>query len=410
MSRRPNPLHRRALGAAALAAAALLTLAADWPQYRGPRRDGVSAETGLLGTWPEGGPKVLWRVPLGEGFSGLTVAGNRLFTLQQPGDATLVTAHDAGTGKELWRFRLDAAYEDSQGNGPRSTPTVDGNRVYALSARGKLAALDAGTGKAIWRKDLVQEFGATIPQWGVSTQPAVDGNLLLVDVGGRPGNAVVAFDKASGKVVWKSESDIAGYSQPVALTVDGVAQLVFFRGNALVALSPRDGKTLWKLPWRTDWDVNAATPIFVPPNQLFVSSGYDTGSALLRLRADGGRPRVEEVWKSKVMKNQFSSSVVRGGHVYGFDNKVLECIDLATGKVRWKQSGLGHGSLLLAQGQLYVLSERGRLVLVDATPDAYKERGSVQILQGKCWTPPTLANGRLYVRNEKEMVCLNVEA
>jgi outer membrane protein assembly factor BamB len=399
---------------AALAVAAALDFeplgAADWPQFRGPHRDGVAREGGLLKAWPAGGPRRLWKVPVGDGFSGMVVAGGRLFTLYGKGGDELAVAHDAATGRQLWRVRIDALYQSSQGNGPRSTPTVDGGVVYALSASGNLFALDAATGKTVWNRDLKRDFGARPPEWGVSTSPLVEGNLLLLDVGGSSGKSAAALDKKTGKTVWTSQSDQAGYSAPIAITVGGVRQVLFFTGTALTALKPADGKLLWRVPWRTDWDVNAATPIFVAPDKVYVSSGYDTGAALLRIKPGDGGARADEVWRSKRMKNQFSSSVLVGHHIYGFDNSVLKSIAVATGQDVWKQSGLGHGSLIAADGHLIVLSERGRLALVEATPAAYREKASADVLSGKCWTAPTLANGRLYVRNEEEMLAFDVAA
>ena len=389
------------LGLCLLAGAAL---AADWPQFRGPNRDGVSRETGLLKSWPAGGPKLLWKAPVGEGFSHIVVAGGRLFTLYGQGSQEFAVALDAASGKPVWKTPIDRKYTSDMGNGPRSTPTVDAGTVYALSANGKLVALNAASGKKVWEHDLEDEFGARIPGWGASTSPLVEGNLLLVDVGGSGGKSIVAFDKKTGKTVWASQSDKAGYSAPIAITVGGVRQVIFFTGTSVVSVAPATGKAFWRIPWRTDWDVNAAAPIFVAPDKLFISSGYGVGAALFKLKP-GAPP--EEIWKSRGMKNQFSSSVLHKGTIYGFDDTTFKAIDAATGKDLWRQRGLGHGSLILADGHLVVLSERGKLVLVEATPAAYKEKGSVEILSGKCWTAPTLANGKLYVRNEEELKALD---
>lgn len=389
------------LGLCLLAGAAL---AADWPQFRGPNRDGVSRETGLLKSWPAGGPKVLWKAPAGEGFSHVVVAGGRVFTLYGQGSQEVAVALDAASGKQVWKTAIDRKYTSDMGNGPRSTPTVDAGTVYALSANGKLVALAAANGKKIWEHDLQDEFDARIPGWGASTSPLVEGNLLLVDVGGSGGKSLVAFDKKTGKTIWASQSDKAGYSAPIAITVGGVRQVIFFTGTSVVSVAPATGKAFWRVPWRTDWDVNAAAPIFVAPDKLFISSGYGVGAALFRLKPSGAP---EEIWKSRGMKNQFSSSVLHNGTIYGFDDTTFKAIDAATGKDLWRQRGLGHGSLILADGHLAVLSERGKLVLVEATPAAYKEKGSVEILSGKCWTAPTLANGKLYVRNEEQLVSLD---
>ena len=389
------------LGLCLLAGAAL---AADWPQFRGPNRDGVSRETGLLKSWPAGGPKVLWKAPAGEGFSHVVVAGGRVFTLYGLGSQEVAVAMDAASGKQVWKTPIDGKYSSDMGNGPRSTPTVDGGMVYALSANGKLVALNAANGKKAWERDLEDELDARIPGWGASTSPLVEGNLLLVDVGGSGNKSIVAFDKKTGKTVWTSQSDKAGYSAPIAITVGGVRQVIFFTGTSVVSVAPATGKAFWRVPWRTDWDVNAAAPIFVAPDKLFISSGYGVGAALYKLKPNAPP---EEIWKSRGMKNQFSSSVLHNGTIYGFDDTTFKAIDAATGKDLWRQRGLGHGSLILADGHLAVLSERGKLVLVEATPAAYKEKGSVEILSGKCWTAPTLANGKLYVRNEEQLIALD---
>lgn len=382
--------------------------AQEWPQWRGMNRDGISQETGLLKIWPAEGPKVLWKVPVGDGYSAVSVSGGRLYTMDAKGEDEFVVCLDATTGKEIWRFRSDANFINEQGNGPRGTPTVDGDGVYALGAQARLIALEAKSGKKIWEKDLQKELGAKLPIWGVSSSPLVEGELLIVPVGGSEQNAVVAFDKKTGNIIWKSQTDEPGYSSPIAIVLDGVRQIVVFSGTALLSLSPKDGKLLWKYPWKTDWFVNAATPIFIPDDKLFISTSYDHGAALLRIRPAAGRFTVEELWLSKGMKNHFNSSVLQNGYLYGFDNATLKCIDAATGEEKWKKSGFGKGSLILADGNLIVLSERGQLLLVEATPVEYKEKGNAQVLQGKCWTHPSLSGGKLYLRNQKELLCLDL--
>ncbi|MFP5284979.1 MAG: PQQ-binding-like beta-propeller repeat protein, partial [Thermoanaerobaculia bacterium] len=309
-------------------------LAADWPQFRGPNRDGVSRETGLLKSWPAGGPKVLWKAPIGEGYSHIAVSNGRLYTLYGQGDQEFAVAMDTATGKAVWRTPIDRMYRSDMGNGPRSTPTVEGGMVYALSASGRLVALNAKDGRKVWERDLPKELGGRMPGWGASTSPLVEGNLLLVDLGGS--RSLAAFDKKTGKVVWTSQSDVAGYSAPIAITVGGVRQAIFFTGTSVVAVSPRDGKLLWRVPWRTDWDINAATPLFVPPDKVFVSSGYGVGGAVYQIKVGDGKVRAEEVWKSRGMKNQFSSSVLHNGVIYGFDDATFKAVDAATGKERWK--------------------------------------------------------------------------
>lgn len=382
--------------------------AGEWPWYRGPSWSGISRETGLLKTWPAAGPRVIWKAPLGEGYSGISVAGGRVYTMYARGDDEFVACLDAATGKQIWRVRTDANRFDDQGSGPRSTPTVDGDVVFALGARAVLHALKAETGETVWMKDLKVEFGAKVPRWGASTSPLVEGDLLLLDVGGRPGNSIVALDKRSGRVRWTSHTDKAGYSTPLAITVRGVRQILFFTGSSLISVSPEDGEVLWSVPWKTSWDVNAAMPVFVPPDKVFISSSYDVGAALFRVKNDDGEVAVEEIWKSRVMKNHFNSSIHYGGHLYGFDNGTLKCIDANTGEEKWGQRGFAKGSLLLADGHLIVLSEHGLLALAEATPDGYREKGRVQILEGRTWTMPSLARGKLFLRNREEMVALDV--
>ena len=382
---------------------ASIVAGADWPQFRGPNRDGISPESAVLKSWPASGPKVLWKAPLGEGYSQVVSTKGRLYTLAQQGEEQVAIAFDGATGKRLWRTRIDREYNDGQGDGPRSTPTVDGELVYVLSAHGKLAALRTANGQVAWQHDLRAEYGANPPQWGVSTSPLVEGKLLIVNVGGAGNKSIVAFDKTNGKVVWTSQGDGAGYSAPIAITVRGVRQVIVFTADAILSISPEDGRLFWRSGWKTDYDVNAATPIFLPPDKLFVSSGYGTGSALLQIN----RTNVSEVWRSRGMKNQFSSSVLHDGVLYGFDDATFKAIDAATGKERWKTRGFGHGSLILAGGHLIVLSDRGKLALVQATPEEYRELGNAQVIEGKCWTSPSLADGRLYVRNEEELIAFD---
>jgi outer membrane protein assembly factor BamB len=385
--------------------------AADWPRFRGPRLDGISEETGLLATWPEGGPPELWRVPLGEGYSGISVVADRLYTLYVNDGKEILGVFDAASGKELWNYRVGDKWKDMMGNGPRSTPTVADGVAYVLGAHGTLAAVDVESGREVWRQELSETLGARPPTWGVATSPLVEGELLILDAGGRSGYSIVALDRRTGKLVWHAESDKAGYATPLPLTVGDSRQVVLFTGTQLVGVDPADGRVLWKRPWKTSYDVNAATPIFIPPNRLFVASGYSTGGALFELTADAGGARLSQLWSSPRMRNQFSSSIHYEGHIYGFDNGTLKCLDARTGEEKWAaREGFGHGSLTLAEGHLYVLGDRGKLALVEATPDGFREKGSVQALAGKCWTVPTLSDGRLYLRNEKQLLALDVRA
>ena len=398
--------------------------ASDWPQWRGPNRNGISEEMGFLKEWPDDGPQVLWRVPLGEGFSGISVVDERVYTMFSEGDDEFVVCLSASNGEEIWRFRSDSNYREPQGgNGPRATPTVDGALLFTITAQGKLYALNTVAGEKVWTHDLQSEFGSKMPRWGICTSPLVEGDLLLVEVGGKDGKSIVAFDKTNGNVVWSSHSDILGYSSPIAVTIGGIRQLIVFTGTQLVAVSPENGQFYWTYPWQTQYDVNAATPVFIPPDKIFISSGYGKGAAVVQVRVSaspepgtgeeqsrGNRAKIEvkEIWKNEKMKNHFATSVLHGDFLYGFDNAILKCIDANTGVEKWKTRGYGKGTLKLADDHLIILSDRGKLGLAEATPSAYNEVASAEVLSGLCWTVPTLADGKLYARNEKEMVCLDM--
>lgn len=395
----------------------------EWPQWRGAQRDGVSPETGLLKTWPPGGPQTLWRFQAGEGFSAIAVDGGRAFTMFARDGAEYVIGLDAETGKEIWKFESDEIFEDHQGgHGPRSTPAVDGGRVFAVSARGRLTALNAESGQLLWECDLKERFGGKTPRWGYCASPLVEGELLLVETGGPEGRSwanplarsdagqtIAAFDKETGDLVWTAAAGKSAYSSPISVSAGGVRQIVFFTAMGLASVSPAEGRVYWTYPWDTSYDVNAATPIFVPPDRIFISSGYDKGAAMVKVDVVEGGLEVQEVWSGRVMKNQFSSSVLHEDHLYGFDNAILKCIDAASGAQRWRHRGFGKGTLIVADGHLIILGESGRLALARATPEGFVEKASAQVLSGKCWTMPALARGRLYLRNEEQIVCLDLK-
>jgi outer membrane protein assembly factor BamB len=380
-----------------------VALAEDWPQFRGPNQDGISGETGLLDNWPATGPKEVWRIKLGQGYSAIAVVGDTLFTMFAQGKDEFAASFDAATGKERWRVRVDSTWKDGQGDGPRSTPTVDDGVVYVVSGSGKFYALSARDGKEIWHRDLRKDYSATIPRWGFSASAVIDGDHVLLEVGGS-GNLMMAFDKKTGKKIWGAASDKPGYSTPIIVDVEGERQALFFTGKAIYAVSPDDGEVRWKKAWETSWDVNAAMPVVVAPGEVFFASGYDTGGRLLKIGKNGAK----EVWVSRDMKNQFSTSIYHDGHLYGFNNKILVCMDAKTGVIKWRGRGYDHGSMILADGNLIVMGEKGQLGLVEATPEAFREKGKFDLFSGKTWTMPVLSGGKLYLRDEKEMVALDV--
>lgn len=405
MARFPFP----ALSLSLTLLAAAPTAALDWPQFLGVNRDGVSAETDLPRSWPAEGPRVVWKRAIGEGYSGISVVGDRLYTMDSDGTTEYVLALEAGSGKEVWRVPAGPKLIDPMGNGPRTTPTLDGDRVYAMGSHGRLLALKAADGARIWEVDLPQAFGAKRPNWGYSGSPLIDGDLLILEVGGKDGRGVVAFEKATGKVRWGALDGDAAYSSPVVMTIGGIKQYVLPRraGSQTVALRP-DGSLLWTHPG--PFSV-IASALFIPPDKVYVSGGDDAGAVLMRIKTEGGKATVEELWKTRTMKNHFNNAVLVGDHLYGFDNATFKCLSVATGEQAWASRGLGKGSLLAADGNLLiVLADQGTLLLVKATPAAYTELARFQAMEGKAWTSPTLANGRLYLRDHDEIVALEMKA
>ena len=386
--------------------ASLETFADDWPRWRGPDLNGISQEKGWSVTWPKEGPRQLWQANVGTGFSSVAVAKERVFTLGNKDDTDTVYCFDAATGKELWKHPyacpLDAKYYEG---GPGSTPTVEGDRVYTLSKRAHLLCLEAATGKVVWQKNLMEELGVKKADWGFAGSPLVEGGLLLLNVG----DGGTAVDKTTGKVVWTSGKDIAGYATPVPFVVGGERCAAIFAGKALVGARVRDGRELWRLPWVEKWFLNVVDPVF-SGDKVFISTLLK-GGALLQLGPD--KPSV--VWTNRGVANHFSSCVLLNGHLYGIDGntdappKDVRCIEFATGQVLWKSEGLGLGSLMAADGKLIILSDKGELVIAEASPQGFRPQARAQVLGGKCWTVPVLANGRIYCRNERgDLVCLDV--
>ncbi|HEX6046939.1 MAG TPA: PQQ-binding-like beta-propeller repeat protein, partial [Pyrinomonadaceae bacterium] len=372
--------------------------AANWPQWRGPNRDGVSKETGLLKQWPAEGPPLVWQATgAGRGYSSFSVANGRLFTMGLRGDREFVVAFDVATGKEAWATSHGNAFRNDRGDGPRGTPTVDGDRVYALGGSGDLSVLDARTGKIVWTKNILHEFGGRQITWGISESPLVIGNKVLVNPGG-PGASIVALNKNDGAVIWKSQSDTAGYSSAIPLDVNGKTQVIFFTSKRAVGLDLNDGRLLWEYERPSNNVANVATPI-ARANRVFISSDYGTGGGVVEIKPDG---TAQEIWFTKDMRNHHSSSVLVGDHLYGFSSAILTAVKFDTGEIAWRDRSVGKGSLVYADGRLYCFSENGVMGLVEATPAGYVEKGRFRIQQGSLptWTHPVVAGGRLYLRDQ----------
>lgn len=376
----------------------------DWPQWRGPRRDGTSREKGFIADWPKEGPRRLWTARVGVGYSSVSVAGGRLYTMGNVGDVDHVMCLDITNGKLAWDYKYPCPAADPNGYpGPRCTPTVDGGLVFTVSRVGHLLCLNAATGALVWSRHLTNDFGGFLPTWGFSGSPLVEGEMLIVETGSA-GRAVVALEKRTGRVVWANGNYLAAYSSPVAFDLARDRAVAVFSAVGLTGRAVSNGRILWHQPWTTSYSVNAATPI-VLDDKIFISSGYGSGCALLQVTANSVRP----VWSSKNMRNHMNSCVLWQGHLYGFDESQLRCLDVITGAVKWSTPAYGKGSLMLADGRLLLYGERGRLGLADATPAGFKETAGAQVIGGNStWAPPVLSNGRIYCRSLAELICLDV--
>jgi len=380
---------------------------AEWHQWRGPNRDGRSAELGLLKSWPPQGPPLLWRTAgAGIGYSSFSASGGRIFTLGSRGNAEFVVAFDAATGKRVWERQHGAFFSNDRGDGPRSTPTIDGDRVYALGGNGDLSCIDVKTGSIIWARNLLRDFRGSHPYWGISESPLVFEDRVLVNAGG-PNASIVALNKMTGAVIWRSQSDDAAYSSAVIAKPGQVPQAVFFTGRRALGVDVRDGRLLWSYDRVSNSTANIATPI-VSGNRVFLSSDYGTGAALLELSPSGAR----EVYFTRDMRNHHSTSVLVGDHVYGFSGSILTALRFADGAVAWRDRSVGKGSLIYADQRLYLYSENGVVGLAEATPAGYREHGRFRIDSGSLptWSHPILTGGRLILREQDNVYAYDIRA
>ncbi len=400
----------------------LPAVAADWPQWRGPRRNGVSQETGLLKQWPKGGPKLLWQLPdVGEGYATPAVVGSRLFLLSNRGmDNEFVVALSVEDGKQLWSARIgNVGNPDQQPSYPmaRSTPTVDGELLYALSSDGELACLETASGKIRWQKSLRKDFGGEPGRWAYAESPLIDGDVVVATPGGAQAT-LVALNKKTGAVIWKSAvpgSDPAGYASVIVVEGGGRKQYVQFLGKGVVGVDAKTGQFLWRYDQTSKGPANIPTPV---AHEAYVySTARSLGAAgLIRLKAAENGVAAEQVYFERGLPNSIGGSVLVGDYMYGTTGQGLAAAEFRTGKVKWQAEGIGAGAVFYADGHVYLHGENGEVALVEATPEAYREKGRFtppgqpkhRNAREMAWTYPVVANGRLYIRDLERLWCYDV--
>ena len=387
----------------------------DSPAYRGRNGDGAYPEARLSGSWPPM-PRELWKHPLGGGHAGIAVAGNSAITLEQRGDDEVIVCYDRDTGVERWKYAYPARFHQSEpmgGDGPRTTPTVVEGTVISLGATGELVCLNGTTGSRVWQTNILRDNGAKNLEWGVSASPLVLGSLVIVNPGIDPGNnrgqAVAAYDRLTGEKRWANGSHPAAYASPMRVVLAGQEQVVVFDGAGLGGYHPEDGRELWRYPWVSDMGMNSAQPLWLGDNRLFVSSEKANGCALLEVSLDpSGTWVVRERWKSRALAARFSNMVSHGGMVYGLGDGRLTCVDLATGQRRWREGNYGNGQVILAGNQLIITAESGDVALVATNSENGEELGRMRVFKHRTWNVPALAGRQLFLRNHREIACLEL--
>lgn len=407
-------------GAARLSAApATRPGGCDWPQFLGPTRNGLSTCDDIVDAFPKGGPAVLWKREVGQGFAGPVVAEGKLLLFHRVADKETLECLDAGTGKPIWSGGYGTQYQDDFGfdEGPRATPAIAAGKVYTFGAEGSLHCWDLSTGKVLWDVDTRARFGSAKGYFGAACSPLVDGNAVILNLGGAHGAGVVAFDVATGKVLWQATDDAASYSSPVAATIGGQRVVFAFTRAGLAAIDPGSGKIFFQFHWRSRMDasVNAATPLVVG-DQVFLSASYGTGATLLQLDPKDLTKQPTAVWSGdESLSNHYATSVYHNGYLYGFHGRQeqgpsLRCVEWKTGKVCWSEDGFGAGTVLGAGDKLLILTEKGELLLAPASPAGFAPKSKAQVLPVECRAYPALANGLFYARSKSQLVCLDLRA
>ncbi|NIR51559.1 PQQ-binding-like beta-propeller repeat protein [candidate division KSB1 bacterium] len=378
----------------------------DYPQFLGPTRDSKIKGVKLARDWDINPPSLIWKQPIGEGWSSFAVVGDRAITQEQRREQEAVVCYQLLSGDVIWIHSDQTRYETVlAGVGPRATPTVDAERVYTLGATGILNCLDLDTGKRVWHTDIVKDNQAQVAMYGMSSSPLVLDSLVIVSAGGTQNRSLVSYHKLTGEQIWTAGTDRAGYSSPMIAGIAGVRQILIFNDGQVVAHRPTDGRVLWKYPWPSQTE-NVAQPVVLPNDRVLITSGYSVGSKLLTIdKLSDGSLSPTLIWESNRLKAKFTNVVYHEGYVYGLDDGILVCLDVSNGKRTWKRGRYGHGQLILVNNLLIIQAESGEVALVEANPDAFKELARFQAIEGKTWNNPALSGPYLLVRNSQEAAC-----
>ena len=378
----------------------------DYPQFLGPHRNAILNGIKLESDWIQHPPKLLWRVPVGDAYSAFAVVGSSAVTQEQKGEDETVACYDLLTGKEKWRHSARARYGTAiAGIGPRATPTISGDRVYSFGATGILTCLDLETGREIWSRDTVKETDARVKEWGISGSPLVLDDKVIVSPGGKNEQSLMAYHRETGNIIWGGGRMRAGHSSPSLVSIAEMDQILIFNRGQVAGHDPNSGKLLWEYPWN-EMTQHVAQPIPLPDDRIFVSTGYGIGSELIQISKNSQDEfTAERIWKSPRLKAKFANMVYKDGYIYGLDDGVLVCLDLADGQRKWKRGRYGHGQLILVDDLLLIQTESGDVVLVDASPIEHNERARFPALSNHTWNAPTLAAPYLLVRNDREAAC-----
>jgi len=379
----------------------------DWPEFRGPRREGVVRGVKYSDAWLEA--EMLWRIPIGEGWSSFCVVGPLAYTQWQEGEKEVTVCLEAASGLEVWRHADDTRFEETMGGpGPRATPTFANGRLFVLGATGILNCLDPNTGDVHWTVDILEDAKVGNIQWAMSGSPLVLGSRVIVSPGGADSSSLIAYDCSSGERIWGAGNAIASYSSPQLSRLKGVEQILIFHGEGVSAHEPDSGEPLWSYPFTTSPKICVAQPGIVDEASVLLSLGYGKGSILIDVEMMDGNWRATERWMSRRLKSKFNDFVIRDGHAYGIDEGILACIDLSTGERAWKGVRCGYGQLILVDETLVILSERGEVIFAKADPNDDVELGRFKAIDGKTWNHPVIANGLLLVRNASAAACFRL--